>query len=188
MSSRAGEQKSGIARTLTVAFALVAAFVGVCGNAAANTTYEVNESLICSSGGCSGSLGLTGSITVDQLGSLSAANIVGWNLEIGNSVDTPVTLTQSNSAFTAVGAVQIAATASALTFALAVSTDGFEFDDTSTGASWIYGNGGTGAQLLIYPNPNGGLDTGFQTFTLPNTLTLPAFGAARSQSHPHSRC
>lgn len=133
-------------------------------SAATFYSYNISQSLPCNN--CNGNITLSGSVTTDGLGSLSAGNLPVWNLVMSVSGETPITITQNNSSFNTVGSTQINATAADLTFTLNGRSDAFSFAGNSNApAIWNYGLGSssiftffagatqyTAQQALTYPS------------------------------------
>ena len=131
--------------------------------------YQTSSSLLCTA--CvDQKMELTGFITVDKLGSLSASDVTGWDITINPLGSTPETLTGANSAFHLVGAATMTATADALSIAIPSNAAGFDF--SSHDLAWTYGESGP-AQVVTY-QLNDKLLIGEEVVGFPSTFTAQA--------------
>ncbi len=149
----------------------------------ATFTYQVSESLPCVRT-CTGTIGISGTITVDQLGILSSTDLIDWRLSIGNFSNTPLVLVPSNSTFSLFGDTTVTAATTALRFDLNETGDGFSFFGFLPGRAgqWLYGSNtptGSPVEYINYPL-NGTSETGLQTLTLPSSFIARPFGSTEA--------
>ncbi len=134
-------------------------------------TYQTSSVLVCSA--CMNKeMGISGSITVDKLGSLDATDVTGWVITINPFGSTPQGLIQSNSAFHLVGNATMTATADALSIAIPSNDAGFDFTSADGNLAWTYGEMGP-AQVGFYGFNKQFLD-GEKVVGFPSTFTAAA--------------
>lgn len=136
---------------------------------AASYTYQFNSTLTCYN--CAGgTMDVTGTITVDQLGALNVSNVTGFDV-------TMIADGQNYSVTNADGSFQMAfgatlnATADTLSFTVTGERDQFSFVGSDN--QFTYGNG-TESGVGV----NGGTTyIGFKQISTPSTLTANAFSS-----------
>jgi hypothetical protein len=165
------------------ALCLLLTFYPVNGEAASFFTYDVPlESLACTSANCSSgsAISLIGTITTDGTGSLSASDIVAWDLSITLSGQSAIRLTQNMGSFSTIGSPIISATSSDLTITLNQPPDGFQFAGSpTTPASWLYGVSPP-LETIFYNTSDGKQFYANRMLSLPSTFTASALAAVET--------
>lgn len=170
-------------------FTFLGGLVALETDAATFYTYHVAaESLPCNSANGAGNsnIDLQGTITTDGLGTLSASDIVVWDLTITLSDQTPIHLTQNKGPFSTFGSPQMLATSSELTMTRHISSDRFIFAGSSTApASWFYGL--TPSLEVLFYNTDANIQYYVQRMlTTPSTFTATAVAATEEVPEPAS--
>jgi hypothetical protein len=155
---------------------LILAFVLLKAEAAPITfyTYGVSESLVCTSVNCpnDSNIALQGTLTTDGLGSLTAKDVVVWDLTITLTGQAPIRLTQNNGQFSTFGSPQILATSRDLTITRNTTSDGFTLGgNTNAPASWLYG---APIEVLFYNTSAGDQYSAQRILSTPSTFTAAA--------------
>lgn len=143
-------------------------------------SYAVLENLPCVTQGCAGNVGLAGTITVNQLSTLTRDNFVAWNLSIVHGSSNPIVLNQQNSSLTFSGTPTITATATTISIAINQIGDSFMFlSRTAPIGQWSYGAISAPSEII---NTSGMI--GFQTLSLPATFTANQLGDVAEAPEP----
>lgn len=141
---RAGGSRAGRRRGITTLGAALAVWLLAAASANA-ASFNIKQSAFCTSG-CSGFIGISGSISAFSTGYFKPSELDTWSIFIQPSgVSVPIFLNEKNSTVTSAGSPTFESAGGKLYFAALTAADGVTFSgkDSTTGqaGSWALGYG-----------------------------------------------